>query len=405
MVLKNFNLRPQIQYNHKIIVTVLCIISVTITIQNISLGLHPTFWGGQCTFYNNYIIFKNSFFHLVHGNNLYEFYPKEYGDLFKYSPTFAVGMVFFCYLPDWLGLFIWNTLNILIVYFGLKQLKSIDTKKITLLLLFILMEIILSVQYSQSNALILGLLIFTFHFFESGKVEKATFLIVLGAFIKLFSIAAIVCVFIYPNKTRAIISFFIWVILLFFLPMLFVSFDNLIWQYKNWYVMLKADHHNSNGLSIYEYTKIIFPKNNFKQLTQLIGAFLFITPLFFYKKFKSEIFRLTYLSFMLIWMVVFNHKAETPSYILALTGVGIWGVIVSNKNWQNSALCLLALLFTSIWYSELMPSFLKDSFITLNYIKPLFPTIILFKLLFELTLKRDNELLKNFGNNINSNSN
>src|SRR5450631_2916625 len=54
--------------------------------------------------YNNYIIFKNSFFHLIHGENLYGSFPDEQWDLYKYSPSFSLFFGLLAYLPDFAGL-------------------------------------------------------------------------------------------------------------------------------------------------------------------------------------------------------------------------------------------------------------------------------------------------------------
>ncbi|MBK7855412.1 MAG: DUF2029 domain-containing protein [Bacteroidetes bacterium] len=68
--------------------------------------------------YNNYLIFKDSFQHFLQGLNLYANYPPV--DLFKYSPTFAVLMSPFAFLPDWLGLTLWNLLNAMLFFMQLK---------------------------------------------------------------------------------------------------------------------------------------------------------------------------------------------------------------------------------------------------------------------------------------------
>lgn len=44
----------------------------------------------MCDKYNNYVIFKMSFPHLVNNEDLYIVQPEEHWDLYKYTPTFAV---------------------------------------------------------------------------------------------------------------------------------------------------------------------------------------------------------------------------------------------------------------------------------------------------------------------------
>jgi hypothetical protein len=67
--------------------------------------------------YNNYVIFKQSFFHLINNQDLYSLYVNEQRDLFKYSPTFSLLFAPLAILPDIIGLILWNALNaFLLVY-------------------------------------------------------------------------------------------------------------------------------------------------------------------------------------------------------------------------------------------------------------------------------------------------
>src|SRR6478672_13962051 len=68
---------------------------------------------------NNFLIFRSAFDHLRSGADLYALHPTEHGDLFKYSPTFALFMAPFRALPYTPALLIWNLLNVLLIYLGL----------------------------------------------------------------------------------------------------------------------------------------------------------------------------------------------------------------------------------------------------------------------------------------------
>ena len=54
---------------------------------------------GGLTHYNNFLVFRQAFVHLVEGRNLYLDFPGEHFDNFLYSPTFAVLMAPFSVLP------------------------------------------------------------------------------------------------------------------------------------------------------------------------------------------------------------------------------------------------------------------------------------------------------------------
>lgn len=373
--------------NQLIILSLLFIISLLISIQNISLGVN-NFWGGHYTHYNNFLIFKYSFSHLIENKNLYDFYFNEYADLYKYSPTFALIMGLFYYLPDSLGLFIWNSLNIFVLYYAIFSLKSINSNKKSYLVMFLLFELILSTQNSQCNALIAGLTIIAFNLLEKGKNMQAGFFIVLGAFIKIYSIVGCLLFLFYPNKIKSFLNIGIWLVAFFLLPLIFINFSTIIWQYKNWYVLLKTDQNESIGMSLFAFTQKLFPLNYFKSITQLFGILALLAPLLNFKQFSSQLFRLKYISLILIWMVVFNYKAESPTYVIAMSGIGIW-FFASKKSNLTLALFILTLIFTSIWFTDIVPNSIKKIFFDLKYVKSLFPIIILFVIFYELLLSKN----------------
>ena len=367
--------------NQWIMIGILFLISILISIQNISLGV-DNFWGGQHTHYNNFLIFKNSFAHLVENKNLYEYYLNEYADLYKYSPTFALMMAAFCHLPDALGLIIWNSLNVFVLYFAIYLIKSLDPSKKTILILCLLFELILSTLNSQSNCILAGLTVMAFNMLEKGKNTQATLFIVLGAFIKIYSIVGCLLFLLYPNKIKSFLSLSGWLVFFFFLPLLVIDFSELIWQYKNWYVLLKADQNESIGMSFFAYTKFVLPLNSFKSITLSLGTLILLTPLLKFKSFAIQNFRLQYMTLILIWMVVFNYKAESPTYVIAMAGIGIW-FFASKQSKINTILTVLTLLFTSIWFTDVVPSSVKNEFIDIKFIKSFFPIVILFKLYFD----------------------
>src|SRR4051812_12311034 len=111
--------RNKILYNPLFIAGILTIVAVLVSVQ--SLLLQPYTFGPDgigYTRYNNYLIFKQSFFHLIENHDLYKLYLREHHDYYKYSPAFSLLMFPFAYLPDPLGLFAWNLLNTLILFFA-----------------------------------------------------------------------------------------------------------------------------------------------------------------------------------------------------------------------------------------------------------------------------------------------
>src|SRR5580658_7156243 len=53
--------------------------------------------------YNNFRIFKFSFYHLIQGRDIYQLFPDDHWDLYKYSPGFALCFGLLSWLPDPIG--------------------------------------------------------------------------------------------------------------------------------------------------------------------------------------------------------------------------------------------------------------------------------------------------------------
>jgi hypothetical protein len=64
----------------------------------------------------------------------------------------------------------------------------------------------------------------------------------------------------------------------------------------------------------------------------------------------------------MIWAVLFNHKAESPAFVIAMTGVALW-FAVQHRTKVNLALLGLALVFTS-FYPDLLPQWIRETYMT-----------------------------------------
>lgn len=314
------------------------------------------------TNYNNYVIFKQSFAHLLTNQNLYSYYPAEQWDLYKYSPTFALLMGLFAYLPNWLGLLGWNMLNTLPLFLAIRQLPHLSATIKASIRWFVLLELATSIQNSQSNGLILGLLLWSFIYLERDKPIWATLCMLGSVFIKLFGIVGFVLFLLYPGKKQAAGSTVFWALCLTALPLLVVSPGQLIEQYQNWAVLLKSDHSTSLGLSVMGWLTAWFSLNPPKLAVVLGGAGLLLLPLLRTSQYKAYSFRVLVLASLLIWVVIFNHKAESPTFIIAMGGVAIW-YFTQPITFLNRVLVLLTFVFTSVSPTDVFPAVLRDAFV------------------------------------------
>lgn len=354
--------------------SVLSLLTLLISIQQYLLG-PKNFWNGTYTHYNNYVIFKSSFDHLKAGVDLYVNYPQEYGDLYKYSPTFAWCMAVFDALPDLPGLILWNLLNVLVFAVGLLGMWKKEEKSALFVLLFIIFELILSTQNSQSNALMAGLLMLAYNDLEKEKNGRAAVWLSIGSFVKLYSIAGVLLILLYPGKIRTGLIFLASSVLLFLFPLFSLSLDQLVWQYGNWFHLIQSDSSVSTGMSFYQYAGLLADPAQLKVPILISGGMLLILPFILNLKSSTVDERRDLLSLLLIWLVVFNPKAESPTYIIAMTGVGLW-IFGGERSKLKNIFGALTLIFTSLWFTDLIPKAIKQHFIAPELVKPFGPCLI-----------------------------
>jgi hypothetical protein len=364
----------------------LILVTTAITIQNLLLPPTFIFAGKTYTQYNNYIIFVESFSNLLAGENMYIRHTDVYADLYKYSPTFALVMAPFKALPVWAGLWVWNVTGILLLLAGLKQFNA-NPVHLFLLVLILTPEAAAAVSNSQSNTHIAGLLLLSASAMERGKTAQSTLFLVSTVFIKIFTGVLVLFYLLYPRIWRSAGWFILWTVLFFIAPVVITGFTGLIQQYHNWWEMLRADHADSIGYSVAGILDAISSGQVNKDLITAFGGVLLLLPLIKWRAYSDYVFRISYFSLVVIWMVVFNHKAESPTFIIAMTGVVILAHV---NNYQKAFLILLcaSLIFTSLTTTDLCPRAFRATVIDPYRIKALFPSLTFFYAVYYLLFYR-----------------
>lgn len=365
---------------------VLMLITIIISIQQYLLP-EMEYKGQMYPRINNYLIFKYSFSHLIDNQSLYIFYPQEYGDLYKYSPTFALFMGAFYFLPDWIGLLGWNFLNVLVLFIGIRLIPTINEKTKVFILLFILFELIGNIQNEQSNTLMAGLIVLSFSFFERKRLMLAALVIALSIYIKLFGIIACALFLLYPNKFRFVAFFIFWMTVLWALPLIVTSPDQLMSQYTSWIELLKADNAYRYGFSVFGVMQKWFLFEPNKWLILAIGSLLFCLVYIRKDLYQDFGFRLLFLSSILLWTILFNHTAESSGYIICMTGIGIW-YFIQKKKLINTILAVAAFIVISLIYTDLTPVYYRHTYLMPYYLKTIPAIIIWLKIIYEMLFKK-----------------
>ncbi|QRR02015.1 glycosyltransferase family 87 protein [Dyadobacter sandarakinus] len=346
--------------NHQYLLFVYIALAVFASLQSYFGRLDSFVPGGHLyTHYNNYIIFKQSFFHLIHGQDLYAEFIEEQGDLFKYSPTFALVFGILAILPDVVGLTLWNVLNAVVLFYAIEHLPRFTARTKGLILVFVVVELLTAMQNEQSNALIAGLFLLMFGALEKRNYWLASFFLISTIYIKLFGIVALALYLLYPGKLKLTYTTAFWVLLFTLLPLIVVDSGQFVFLYKSWGNLLSNDHSISDGLSVIGWLKSWFGWDGNKTYVSVAGAILFCIPLLRIRQYGDFTFRALFLASVMIWVVIFNHRAESPTFIIAAGGVAIW-YYSQKQTTANYVLLVLAFVFTTLAPTDIFPKFVRN---------------------------------------------
>jgi hypothetical protein len=351
--------------------------AVAITLRNWLLPQGNLFaQGDHYTHYNNFIIFRNAFWHLLNRKVLYLQYPAEQFDLFKYSPTFALFFAPFAVLPVWLGLALWNVLNAWVLVLAVRKLPLLNHWQKAGFGMLLLQEFITSTINSQCNALIVALLILAWAGLEKGKIWLPVSLIWLTVFIKIFGILFFAMVLLYPQRWRTIFPALVVFVGLLALPLPVTGFQGLAEQYGAYFRLLAGDHGLFVKYSVMGWLQSWFQLQPPKNYIVVGGLLLQLLPLIFWNRYNSGFFRALYASSWCIWLVIFNHMAESATFVIAVAGVLIWYFVQpARKNW-HILLLLPVILFTCFGPSDLYPRELRNLIVEQWQLK-VFPCIVI----------------------------
>lgn len=284
-------------------------------------GIVATFACGVARQCNNFHTFRWAYWNLLAGRDLYVLHPGQHEDLFKYSPTFALFFAPFAVPPFVLALLAWNLLNGLLLYYAVSRL--LPDRRGTAALALLYAGYLLTIDGTQSNGLVAALIVLAFIALEERRQVGAALAIALGALIKLFPLAALSLAIPRMRWLPFGAIFGAVCVVLVLLPLLVVSPAELLAQYGSWYRLEEIDALD-RGASVMSLAHMGLGYRGPNWPLQLAGTLLLLAPLARRTAWEDPAFRLRLLSSLLLYSVLFNHKAEQPTFVLALTGIAIW---------------------------------------------------------------------------------
>jgi hypothetical protein len=330
---------------------------------------------------NNYLIYKQVFWHTIEQRHLYLSYPQEYADVNHYGPLFSVLIAPFALMPVFVGCFFWCLLNVAVLFYAIKKLPVTILQQRWILLIAVF-ELITSIHSVQFNPMLCGMILLSFTALEKEDVALSTFLIVAGTLIKIYSVVGLLFFLFTPHKKKFILYCAGWFVVLFCLPMLLSSPSFIIESYKNWLAVIvekngqnivssmNAGMQDISVMGMIRRTFGAYQMPNF--YVTLPAGILMLLPLGRVDFWKNQAYRLHYLALLLLGLVIFSSSAESPTYVIAVVGYLIWHVQQPNNNTLGfKMLMALVLLLTIFSPTDLFPRFIREQYVLRYSLKAL----------------------------------
>ncbi len=337
---------------------------------------------------NNFMIFRQVFWHTIHQLPLYTAYPAEYADVNHYGIFFSTIVAPFALPPVWLGMLLWLIALSALLYIAIRNLPQANT---LFIYWFCANELLTALYLQQFNIAIAASLLFSFIFIEKEKDVWAAFFIMLGTFVKLYSIAGLAFFFFSKHKTKFTISLAGWSVVFFVLPMLLSSPDYVLGQYTDWLRVL-SEKNQENMFALHQNISLLGMVRKISGIATysdlwLIGPgiVLFLLPYLRFKQYANLAFRYFILASALLFIVLFSTGSESSGYITALIGVCIWYTAAPwKRNKWDLALVIFVFIITSLSPTDIFPHFIRKALIKPYALKALPCVMVWLQICYEL---------------------
>ena len=223
-------------------------------------------------------------------------------------------------------------------------------------------EAITAALNSQSNGLVVGLLLLSIDALIRERTFSAVLFISLSGFIKIFGFLFFIIFLLFPNQLKkgVVYSFFICLILV-ITPAIFGGLKTLLWQYENWIYLLKNDHQSFVKYSVMGWLQSWFQISPPKNVVLLVGLVVQLVPLIFcWKHRQTEFFLVSFGSSLIIWMVIFNHMAESATFIISVIGVFYYLASKAVMSRFEMVLASLVMVFTILGPTDVYPIHIRE---------------------------------------------
>ena len=143
------------------------------------------------------------------------------------------------------------------------------------------------------------------------------------------------------------------------LPLLVTPPSVLRMQYASWKAIQALDA-LTRGFSVMEMVHLVSRTEWPNWPIQLAGAVALVAPLLA-RPARHGVwdFRRLYLCSVLLFCLIFNHKAESPTFVIGVAGAAIWFAALERRTRWEWVLFAVIVVFTILASSDVMPRVLQ----------------------------------------------
>jgi hypothetical protein len=342
--------------------------------------------------HNNYKIFKHVLGHVLARQDLYAEYPAQHADVNHYGPLFGLVIAPFALLPDVLGGALWNVSMAMLLFVAIGRL-GLALERRVLLLLVCTLELLNANWSNQFNPAIAAVLLLTFADVEEGRDFRAPLWILIGAFVKVYSLGGLVFLLFARNRRAFLAGCVAWSVLLLLAPMVISSPEFILESYRRWFEVLVTK--NSANIVLFTSQDISIP-GLVRRLTGqplpgpwfiLAGLALLLAPLLRLGQYRHRPFRLLVLASILMFVVLFSSGSESATYVICATGAGLWLAQQEEPFRPRNAVLLALIVLAGLAPTDLLTVTVRK--VTNSYALKVIPYAVTWLLLSWELLTRD----------------
>jgi hypothetical protein len=290
-----------------------------------------------------------------------------------YGPSFSFIIAPFALMPDVLGIVLWCLVNAIFLFYAIQKLP-LDKPSIQLVMSIALLEMCGSLQSQQFNPMLCSWIILAFVHLIKGRTGMAAFFISGGILVKIYGVVGLLFTPFSGKFGKMIIWMFMAMIALVCIPMLYSDASFVLHSYIDWYHRLLGKNQENIMTNLTDGMQDISAMGMVRRITGYTGlsnlwflvpgGMLTLLPLLRRNCYDDERFKLFYLAQVLIGLVIFSTSAESPTYVIAVTGFAIWYAAFGEgrPTWMKWMLLLLFML-TILSSTDLFPPYIRNELI------------------------------------------